>query len=93
MEDSVDLTVKFHINPVSSYTLFWSRSDLVLDYTKIRNIATDEHVQSTYFISSVTKEQLGTYNIQVINWAIRGKPNAVTSHVILALTGENSKAI
>ena len=49
------------------------------------------HVQTTYFIKDVTKEHLGNYNVQVINWAIFGEPNEVTFNVVLELRGEKVK--
>ena len=88
LESSVNLTVKFHTNPVWNYTVYWSRGDLVLSDTKIRNTVKGVNVQTSYSISGVTSKHLGNYIVQVINRAIMGEPNKVTFNVILGLRGK-----
>ena len=58
LESPINLTVTFHINPVSNYTVHWFNGSSTLDDTKIINTVKEEHVQTTYSISEMTKEQL-----------------------------------
>ena len=93
LEFSVDLSVKFHINPVSNYKVTWFLGDSEVQDTYISNIEKGEHVQTTYSISNVTKPQLGNYTVRVINQAIIGEPNEATFIVVLQLRGERNKVI
>ena len=88
-----NMTVKFRMNPVSNFAVYWSIGGLVLANINVGNNTEGEHAQTTYFISNVTKEQLGNYTVRVINWAITSEPNEVTFNVILKLPGKKSKAI
>ena len=90
LASDANMTVKFRINPVSNYAVYWSISGLVLPNINVGNNVQGEHVQTTYFISNVTKEQLGNYTLRVINWAITSEPNEVTFNVILKLPGKKS---
>ena len=94
LESPIALTVKFLMNPISNYTVDWFLGDLFIPGTKIKStVFSESFVLTTYYISNVTTEHLGIYNVKVINWAIRGEHNAVTFHVILALAGEATKVM
>ena len=91
LESTAILNVKFRMNPVSNYTVFWSMGDSVLQDTNIRNAVKDELVQTICSISNVTKEQLGSYTVLVINQAITSEHNEATFNVTLASRGEKLK--
>ena len=84
---AVNLTVKFHIHPVNNYDVYWSLGGSVLQ-NNVRDRVIMEHVKTTYFISNVTDEQLGSYGVRVINWACGNESNEVTFKVILKSRGE-----
>ena len=88
LESAVNLTVKFCMNPVSNYDIYWTKGGLVLQDTNVRNTEKEKHIQTTYFISNVTDNQLGNYRVQVINWAIKNEPNEVIFNVTLKLRGK-----
>ena len=91
LESAANLTVKFHMNPASNYTIDWSMgSSNSLQDTNIRNTVKDNQVKTTYFVSNVTKSQLGNYTVRVINSAIESEHNEAIFHVILKLKGEKS---
>ena len=90
LEASADLTVNFRINPFSNYTVSWSMGNLEVNNTDISNTEKEEYVQTTYSISNVTKPQLGSYSVLIVNRAIIGHPNEATFTVVLALKGENN---
>ena len=92
-EDSVNLIVEFRINPVSNYKVAWFMGGTQMQDTDVSNTAKGEHAQTTYSISNVTKLQLGSYTVRVINRAIKDQPNEATFIVVLKLKGENNKAI
>ena len=93
LDSSADLTVKFHINPVSDYKISWSIGDTVVQDSVVKNTVKEKHVETTYSILGVNESQLGNYTVQVINQAIRKEPNEATFTVVLELRGENIKAI
>ena len=88
LESAVNLTVKFCMNPVSHYDIYWSKGGFVLQDTNVRNTEEGEHIQTTYCISNVTKIHLGNYTVQVINWAIESEPKEVKFNVTLKLRGK-----
>ena len=88
LESAANLTVKFHINPTSNYTVYWSMGDLLVQDSNIRDTIEEHHVQTTYFIYNVTHEHLGTYNVRVINWAIIGEQNISRFNMTLKLPGK-----
>ena len=90
LRSTAKLTVKFRINPVSKFTVYWSMGDSVLQDINIINTINGDLVQTTYIILNVTNEQLGKYTIKVINWAINEENNEATFNIILTLTGNNS---
>ena len=90
LESAANLTVKFHLNPVSDYAVYWSKDGLELQDTNIKNTAKEEHIESTYLIPNVTDNQLGNYRVQVINWAIENEPHEVIFNVTLKLRGKAS---
>ena len=90
LHDSIDMTVKFHINPVTNYKVSWFMGDLEVLDTNISNTEKGKHVQTTYSILDVTKQQLGSYTIKVMNQAITGELSEATFTVALALKGENN---
>ena len=92
LESAVVLTVKFHMNPVNNYTAFWSMDGLELEHANVRDKVKGQQVQTTYFISDLTEEQLGNYTVQVINWDITSKQKEATFNVILKLSGKSSSA-
>ena len=81
------LTVKFQMNPVSNYTIHWSMDELMLPNTNVKNTYNGEHVQTSYIISGVTKEHLGNYTVQIINWAIATEDNEVSFNLELKMGG------
>ena len=93
LESPINVTVTFHINPTSNYTVHWSNGNLTLHNTKVINTEIGEYVQTTCFISEVTKEQLGNYTVKVINQVITGEHSQVTFNVILELRGEKFGSI
>ena len=93
LESTAILNAKFRMNPVSNYTVYWFMGNSELQDTNIINTAKGEHVQTTYAITNVTKEQLGNYTAHVINQAITTEHNEVTLNVLLALRGKKSKAV
>ena len=88
LESNASLTVKFRINPVSNYSVYWSMDGPVLQDTHVVDIVKEEYVQTTCYILNVTQDQLGNYNVRVINWAISGEQNIVTFNVKLKLPGK-----
>ena len=90
LEASADLAVKFRINPFSNYTVSWSMGNLEVQNTDISNTEKEDYVQTTYSISNVTKPQLGSYSVLIVNQAIIGQPNEATFTVVLELKGENN---
>ena len=93
LESSVDLSVKFHMNPVSNYKISWFMGESEVQDTYISNTENGGHVQTTYSIFNMTKPQLGNYTVRVINQAIMGEPNDATFIVVLQLRGERNKVI
>ena len=93
LESNVNLTVKFRMNPVSNYAIHWWMGGSELPNTNVGYAVKKEYVETTYFISNMTQEQLGNYTVHVINWAITGEHNKVTFNVILKLPGKKSKAV
>ena len=93
LESPINLTVKFHINPVSNYTVSWSNGNLTISDTKINTIANVEQIQTTYSISEVTKDHLGNYAVKATNKAIIGENNQVTFNLALELRGEKYDSI
>ena len=93
LESAANLTVKFRMNPVNDRKVTWSMCDSELQDTKVSDTVEGEHVQTTYSISDVTKQQLGNYTVQVINKAITSEHNEEKFIVVLELRGENNKAI
>ena len=91
LESAVTLLVKFHMNPVSNYTVYWSKEDLTPQDINIRDVTDGEYIQTTYFIRKVTTKHLGNYTVQVINWAIESEHKEATFNVILKLKGEKGK--
>ena len=91
LESPINLTVKFCLNPVDNYDVYWSMGGLELQDANVRNTAKEEHIQTTYFISNVTNKHLGKYRVQVINWAIDSEHNDVIFNVTLKLRGKDSK--
>ena len=85
-----NLTVKFHINPLKSYNIYWSMKDTDIQDAGISSTEKKEYIQTTYSISEVTKLHLGNYTVQVINQAIIGELNEARFTVVLKLTGENN---
>ena len=81
------------MNPVSNYTVSWSKGDSEGQDSDISNSEKGEHVQTTYSILNVTKSQLGNYTVRVINQAIKSEPNEATFTVVLELGGKNNKVI
>ena len=92
LNDSTDMTVKFHINPVSNQKVSWFMGTLEVPNTNISSNEKGEYVQTTYSILDVTEEHLGSYTIRVINQAIIGEPNEAAFTVFLALKGENNSS-
>ena len=90
LEASADLTMNFRINPFSNYTVSWSMGNLEVQNTDISNTEKEDYVQTTYSISNVTKQQLGSYSVLIVNQAIIGHPNEATFTVVLELKGENN---
>ena len=88
---AVNLTVKFCMNPDTNYDAYWSKGGLLLQDTNVKNTEKRGHIQTTYFISNVTNKQLGSYRVQVINWAIG--PDEVIFNVTLKLRGKESKVM
>ena len=93
LESAVNLTVKFSMNPVNNYGIYWSMGSLLLQDTNIRNTEKEGHIQTTYSISKVTDNQLGNYRVQVFNWAIESESNKVIFNVTLKLRGKESKVM
>ena len=93
LHSSAALTVKFHINPVSDYKIYWSIGDTEVQHSVISNTENGRHVETTYSILDVTESQLGNYTVQVINQAIKREPNNATFTVVLELRGQNIKVI
>ena len=94
LECAVNLTVKFHINPVNSYRSCWSMgSSNDLQDSNVNNTVKGNHVKTTYFIPNVTKKQLGNYTVRVINSAITSEHNEAIFNVLLKLKGKKSKAM
>ena len=92
LETAANLTVKFHMNPVSNYTIHWyMESSDSLQNTNVRNTVKDHQVKTTYFISNVTKKELGNYTVRVINSAITSGNKEVTFYVMLKLRGKKCK--
>ena len=91
LKTATNLSVKFHMNPVSNYTVLWSfgSSDL-LQNTNVRDTVEGHQVKTNYFISNVTKKELGSYIVRVINKAITSEKE-VTFYVMLKLRGEKTK--
>ena len=87
------LTVKFHINPVSNFTVFWSIGGIGVKNSNVKDTVNEGHIETTYFIRKVTNKQLGNYTVQVINWAIASEHNEVTFNVILEFRGTKRKVI
>ena len=90
LESAAILTVKFHINPVINYTVYWYKDGLLLDDTNIRDKEKGKHIQTSYFITYVKNKHLGNYTVQVINLAIVSEHNEVTFNVILKLRGKKN---
>ena len=88
LESAANVTVKFHMNPVSNFTVHWSMGSSVLHDSNIKHTVTGNHVQTTYFISYVTNTQLGNYIVRVINFAIKNKPNEAIFKVKLKQRGK-----
>ena len=76
------------MNPVSNYTIYWSKGNSTLQDIKVKNTVKEEQVQTTYFISEVTKDQLGNYTVQAIN-----QVNQVTFNLNVELRGEKYDSI
>ena len=93
LESPINLTVKFHINPVSNHTVYWFYGNSTILDTKAKIIVNEEQVQTTYSISEVTKDQLGNYTVQAINQAIMDKNNQVIFNLVLELRGETYDSI
>ena len=93
LEDTAILSVKFHMNPVNDYKVTWSMGDSKIQDHDVSNTVTGKHVQSTYSISDVTKQQLGNYTVQVINQAIRSKHDEAKFIVVLKLKGERNRTM
>ena len=91
---AANLTVKFHMNPANNYTVQWTMgSSNSLQDTNIRDKVKDNRIKTTYFISNVTKKQLGNYTVRVINPAITNKQNEAIFSVVLKLKGTKSNAL
>ena len=88
LESAAILTVKFHMNPVTNYTVYWYKGGSSLDDTNIRDKVKGKHIQTSYFVTYVKNKHLGNYTVQVINWAIASEHNEVTFNVILKLRGK-----
>ena len=91
LKSAVHLTVNFNINPVSEYKVRWYMGSSLLPDANVRDIVTEEHVQTTYFISNITSKQLGNYTCEVINKAITSEPNEVAFNVRLKLRGKKTE--
>ena len=91
MESDAILTVKFHMNPVSNFTVYWSMGGLWLQNTHVKNTVTEEHIETTYFIRKVTNQHLGNYTVHVINCAIASEHNEAAFNVILKLKDKKGK--
>ena len=87
LNSAANLTMKFHINPVSNYKVHWYMGSSVLQDTNVKDTVKDNHVQTTYFISDVTNKQLGNYTVHVTNTAIESEPNKVIFNVLLKKIG------
>ena len=88
---AANLSVKFHMNPVSNYTVHWSMdSSNSLKNSNVNNAVKGNNVKTTFFISNVTKKHLGNYTVRVINSAIASKHNEAIFGVTLKLLGEKS---
>ena len=93
LESSANLTVEFRMNPVNNYKVTWSMGNSELQDTYVRDTVKEEFVQTTYSISDINKQQLGNYNVRVINRAIKGEPNEARFTVVLELRGESNKTM
>ena len=93
LESPINLTVKFHINPVSNYTVYWFNGNSTILDTKVKTIVNEEQVQTTYSISEVTKDHLGNNTLQAINQAILDENNQVIFNLVLKLRGETYDSI
>ena len=94
LESAANLTMKFHMNPVSNYTVDWSMdSSNTFQDINVRNTVKDNQVKTTYFVSNVTKNQLGNYTVRVINSAIASEHNEAIFSVILKLKGKKSNNV
>ena len=82
------LTVKFQMNPVSNFTVYWSLGGEGIKNSNVKDTVNEEHVETTYFIRKVTNQHLGNYTVHVTNWAIASEHNEVTFNVILKLRGK-----
>ena len=83
-----NLTVKFHMNPVDNYTVDWSMDGSEIQDTSVTDIVTQEHVQTTYFITNVTNKHLGNYTCRVINREIKNNQKGSIFNVRLKLRGK-----
>ena len=92
LESAAYLTVKFNMNPVSNYTVHWSMgSSDSLQNINVMDAVIGNQVKSTYFVSNVTKKELGNYTVRVINSAIASEYREVAFYVMLKLEGKKSK--
>ena len=91
---AANLSVKFHMNPVSNYTVHWSMgSSISLNDSNVNNTVRGNNVKTTYFISNVTKKHLGNYTVGVINSAITSEHNESIFEVTLKLLGKKSNVM
>ena len=93
LESAALLTVSFHINPVTNYTVNWYKEDLAPQHIRISDSVDEEHIETTCFIRKVTHKHLGNYTVQVINWAISSDQNEITFNITLKLEGRKSKIV
>ena len=91
LDSAANLSVKFHMNPVSNYTVHWSMgTSNGLKDSNVNNTVKGNNVKTTYFISNVSKQQLGKYTVRVINSAITSEHNEAIFSVTLKLLGNKN---